>query len=90
MSSILRNSSRFRLGCGTTTTIFLRSTMLKIHFPSEFRKRGLSYNGKTHTLNTGALIPAIGFGTFQDKDQQENAVLQALKTGYRHIDTARV
>ena len=41
-------------------------------------------------LNTGASIPAIGFGTWQDKDAQEDAVLTALKAGYRHIDTARI
>ncbi|KAJ5151943.1 aldo/keto reductase family protein [Penicillium capsulatum] len=42
------------------------------------------------TLNTGAEIPAIGFGTWQDEHAQEEAVLEALKAGYRHIDTARV
>lgn len=41
-------------------------------------------------LNTGASIPAIGFGTFQDPDAQEDAVSRALKTGLRLIDTARV
>jgi len=41
-------------------------------------------------LNTGASIPAIGFGTWQDKEAQEPAVLAALKSGYRHIDTARI
>jgi alcohol dehydrogenase (NADP+) len=41
-------------------------------------------------LNTGAEIPAIGFGTWQDKDAQEDAVTEALKAGYRHIDTARM
>ncbi|KAF7187957.1 putative oxidoreductase C26F1.07 [Pseudocercospora fuligena] len=45
---------------------------------------------KTFTLNTGAKIPAIGLGTFQDPDEQEDAVATALKLGYRHIDTARV
>ncbi|PSS20235.1 hypothetical protein M430DRAFT_138531 [Amorphotheca resinae ATCC 22711] len=44
----------------------------------------------THKLNTGASIPALGFGTWQDKDDQEAAVAEALKAGYRHIDTARV
>jgi diketogulonate reductase-like aldo/keto reductase len=45
----------------------------------------------THlTLNTGAKIPAVGFGTWQDKDAQENAVEIAIRAGYRHIDTARV
>lgn len=43
-----------------------------------------------HKLNTGASIPAIGFGTWQDKDAQEDAVYTALKAGYRHIDTARI
>lgn len=46
-------------------------------------------NQKTYKLNTGAHIPAIGLGTWQDNDYQEDAVLAALKTGYRHIDTAR-
>ena len=41
-------------------------------------------------LNTGATIPAIGFGTWQDADAQEEAVLSALKAGYTHIDTARI
>ena len=36
----------------------------------------------------GARIPAIGFGTVQDPDEQEMAVLTALTSGYRHIDTA--
>ena len=36
-------------------------------------------------------IPAVGFGTFQGDDgngQVKEAVLKALRTGYRHIDTA--
>lgn len=41
-------------------------------------------------LNTGATIPAVGFGTWQDADAQEDAVSNALKAGYRHIDTARM
>lgn len=41
-------------------------------------------------LNTGAEIPAVGFGTWQDKEAQEDAVSEALKAGYRHIDTARI
>ena len=39
-------------------------------------------------LNTGATIPALGFGTWQDESAQEDAVTAALKIGYRHIDTA--
>ncbi|KAL8913170.1 MAG: hypothetical protein Q9171_001964 [Xanthocarpia ochracea] len=41
-------------------------------------------------LNTGAEIPAVGFGTWQDKDAQRDAVAEALKAGYTHIDTARM
>ncbi|KAI9710943.1 MAG: hypothetical protein M1820_002380 [Bogoriella megaspora] len=49
-----------------------------------------SYNGTTFKLNSGHDIPALGFGTWQDKDAQESAVSTALKHGYRHIDTARI
>ncbi|KAE8453788.1 hypothetical protein EG329_009300 [Mollisiaceae sp. DMI_Dod_QoI] len=41
-------------------------------------------------LNIGASIPALGFGTWQDKDDQEKAVTEALNAGYRHIDTAAI
>lgn len=35
-------------------------------------------------------IPALGFGTFQDPDSQEETVSRALQKGMRLIDTARV
>ena len=43
-------------------------------------------------LNNGIEIPILGFGVFQinDPKQCEEAVLHALKTGYRLIDTAAV
>ena len=42
------------------------------------------------TLNNGVEMPMLGFGVFQIVDQAEceNAVLAAIKTGYRLIDTA--
>lgn len=52
--------------------------------------RSVSTRKTTFTLNTGATIPAIGFGTFQDPDAQEDAVARALQAGLRLIDTARV
>lgn len=41
------------------------------------------------TLNNGITLPAIGLGVFQSPpDETAAAVAAALKTGYRHIDTA--
>ena len=42
------------------------------------------------TLNTGAKMPLEGFGVFQIPDavQCEQVVYDAIKTGYRLIDTA--
>jgi alcohol dehydrogenase (NADP+) len=54
------------------------------------RTRSLTTRGTTHTLNTGAKIPALGFGTFQDANAQEDAVSTCLKAGFRLIDTAQV
>jgi diketogulonate reductase-like aldo/keto reductase len=43
----------------------------------------------TITLNNGVQMPTIGFGVFQTpQDETTAAVLEALKVGYRHIDTA--
>jgi diketogulonate reductase-like aldo/keto reductase len=57
--------------------------------PSNGTDSGLSkYKGKTHRLNTGQIIPAVGLGTFQDPDEQEGSVFTALQCGFRHIDTA--
>lgn len=46
---------------------------------------------RTFRLNTGAQIPAVGFGTWQAAPKEvENAVEIALKSGYRHIDCAAI
>ena len=44
----------------------------------------------TFHLNNGYEIPCVGFGTWQtpDGDTAVMAVSEAIKTGYRHIDTA--
>ncbi len=46
----------------------------------------------TFRLANGYEIPCVGFGTWQtpDGDTAVNAVMQALRAGYRHIDTAAV
>jgi diketogulonate reductase-like aldo/keto reductase len=45
---------------------------------------------QTVTLNNGVNMPIIGFGVYQvpDAEECENAVYEALMTGYRLIDTA--
>ncbi|WP_010234782.1 aldo/keto reductase [Clostridium arbusti] len=45
---------------------------------------------KKVTLNNGVEMPILGFGVFQitDEEQCEQAVLDAIHTGYRLIDTA--
>jgi len=43
------------------------------------------------TLNNGTSIPQLGFGVFQvEPEETRQAVLSALETGYRHIDTAEM
>ncbi|HTI76446.1 MAG TPA: aldo/keto reductase [Mycobacterium sp.] len=43
------------------------------------------------TLNDGATIPQLGFGTYKiAPDQTAAAVRTALEVGYRHIDTAQM
>ena len=45
---------------------------------------------KSYTLNNGVSIPVLGFGTWKAENGEVayQAVLEALKAGYRHIDTA--
>ena len=45
---------------------------------------------ETFTLNNGVKIPKLALGTwFIDDDKAAEAVRQAIKIGYRHIDTAQ-
>jgi 2,5-diketo-D-gluconate reductase A len=42
-------------------------------------------------LNSGQTIPQLGFGVFKiDPAETAEAVSEALKVGYRHIDTAEM
>ena len=46
---------------------------------------------KSVKLNIGIEMPMVGFGVFQVSDEEtEKAVLEALKAGYRLLDTAAV
>ena len=45
---------------------------------------------KNLTLSNSVTIPSLGFGTFQiAPEQTQNAVKNAIASGYRHIDTAQ-
>jgi aryl-alcohol dehydrogenase-like predicted oxidoreductase len=75
---------------------FLRTPFQKVQVQAVVSRNSLntrcalSTRSTQHTLNTGAKIPALGFGTFQDADAQVDAVSRALQAGFRLIDTARV
>lgn len=44
-----------------------------------------------HVSANGANIPALGFGTFRMPDEDVHRILpQALKLGFRHVDTAQI
>lgn len=73
----LHGSSKLSATTGLSSTVFRLA-------------RHVQTRSIQHTLNTGAEIPAIGFGTFQDPDAQEDAASRALQAGLRLIDTARV
>ena len=49
----------------------------------------LSSKQDTITLRNGVQVPCIGFGTWKMQPEvAKNAVISAIHTGYRHIDTA--
>lgn len=42
-------------------------------------------------LNNGVMIPAIGYGTYKATNQDGySVILDAIRAGYRHLDTAKV
>lgn len=46
----------------------------------------------TQALNDGNTIPIVGFGLWKNKDREEciNSVVEAVKAGYSHFDSAQV
>ena len=43
----------------------------------------------TFTLANGVEIPAVGFGTYKAADNQDERIIsEAIRQGYRHLDTA--
>lgn len=39
-------------------------------------------------LNNGVMLPKVGLGVYQMKNEHEEAIIWALRNGYKHIDTA--
>ncbi|KAI0176943.1 putative aldehyde reductase [Pestalotiopsis sp. NC0098] len=79
-----------RTRASSPSLLKLRSALNSPKTTVPFFARHIQTQSTQHVLNTGAKIPAIGFGTFQDPDAQEDAVSRALQAGLRLIDTARV
>ncbi|ORX92648.1 NADP-dependent oxidoreductase domain-containing protein [Clohesyomyces aquaticus] len=49
----------------------------------------MEFSKKTFKLNTGARIPAVGFGTWQAAPGEAGRAMQtAIRAGYRHVDCA--
>lgn len=40
------------------------------------------------TLRNGVQMPAVGFGTYKIAEGGEDLIAEAIRTGYRHLDTA--
>nr|POE61847.1 putative oxidoreductase c26f1.07 [Quercus suber] len=84
------------MGFRRSATLIARSlTTPRLQNPASlacrcYSQKAIQQNATSFTLNTGAKIPAIGFGTFQDANAQEDTVSRALQMGMRLIDTARV
>ncbi|KAG0311068.1 hypothetical protein BGZ97_012119, partial [Linnemannia gamsii] len=47
---------------------------------------------KIYTLSNGVQMPTVGLGTYRVRDQAtlDTCILEALRSGYRLIDTATV
>ena len=66
--------------------------MLRVQSWSRLCATSMAHNVTTAlvSLNSGARIPQVGLGVWQAGGATKRAVEAALKTGYRHIDTAAV
>lgn len=69
-----------------------RNTSIKATTSMQSPATQLTSPSSTVTLNDHNKLPVLGLGVFKAEagDACKNAVLSALKQGYRHIDTAQI
>lgn len=72
------------------TILDLTPTLLRKVAPGSIRMATkLSLQSK-YAVGEGAEMPLLGFGVYKSRaDVTEQSVTRALKTGYRHIDSAQ-
>lgn len=71
------------------THLFFRQYYAIIIFSTDCEDLNMETLKSYYTLHDGSRLPKIGFGTYKARRQEcYDAVREALKTGYRHIDTA--
>lgn len=84
----LGNTDIVERKCSQFNAIFQPRHYIKNYY-IEPERRNKMYNN-TLTLNNGVKIPQLGLGTwFIDDAKVADAVNEAVKLGYRHIDTAQ-
>ena len=84
----LGNTDIVERKCSQFNAIFQPRHYIKNYY-IEPERRNKMYNN-TLTLNNGVKIPQLGLGTwFIDDAKVADAVKEAVKLGYRHIDTAQ-
>ena len=75
---------------GRTITTGLRAAAKTNDTVTHTKTECIMICNETYVLSNGVQIPKLGFGTwFIDDDKVAGAVRRAVKTGYRHIDTAQ-
>jgi hypothetical protein len=72
----LRLHHQFKMFASTAsrslrTTPAARLSQVARQIQPQSQQSRMAHNGTTFKLNNGKQIPAIGFGTWQDKDAQE-------------------
>ena len=92
--AVIIMSALFMTACGSssakTTDTSYNNGSSQQQYSSSGELPKFDFSKKTVMLNSGYEMPIIGLGTWtQNDDTAENSVYEALKYGYRLIDTAQ-